>query len=153
MPAVEITDKVKARLNVIAARTVAGDTQKEIAEDMGLTRNALYYNITRHKDLYNELLAVNITDKITVLWERIEEMSQSDDATDRRAALVELGKMVRNIIPRFEFIQKQSLEVHVTADQLAWRTLLDYLTPSAQREVIQAVKTIEAEQTPIPVTQ
>lgn len=148
MPAVEITDKVKSRLQIIASRTVLGDTQKEIAEDMGLTRNALYYNISKHRDRYNELLDMNLGALTFEHIRRIDELWESGSEANRKESLRELGKTIRAFFPKMSFQRKESLEVHVTADQLAWRQLLDYLSPSAQREVISAVKSIESEQDP-----
>lgn len=85
--------------NAIAARQIvqglaAGKTYKQIAQDMNVSRSKLYA-LLRQEGI-KELLYSEIVELESKHQQTIDEMLNSESPTDRRAGMVELGKMIRD---------------------------------------------------------
>lgn len=111
--------KTQIRTQRIAEGLLQGKTYKEIASEIGITREHLHA-LLREKPEYRTLIIAEITDMETHLIELLHQLEESPSPQDKRTAAVELGKMIRHAkdkaIPTLH--QQQNINLNINMETL-----------------------------------
>ena len=93
-PTVEISLKNQIRAREIVSGLNEGKTYTQIAEEMQLSRTALY--AIMNKTEVQALMVSEVTSMETEAQRMIRELDESQNSANKRHALTELGKMIRH---------------------------------------------------------
>ena len=111
--------KTQIRTQQIAKGLLEGRTYKEIAKEIGITREHLHA-LLRDKPEYRTLIIAEITEQETHLLDLLTQLENSPSPQDKRTAAVELGKMIRHAkdkaIPTLT--QHQNINLNIDTETL-----------------------------------
>ena len=87
--------KIQVRSQQMAEGLLQGKTWKEIATELGVTREHLHAML-RNTPQYRELILAEIAQQETDFYSQLDNLKNSESPQDRRTAATELGKMIRH---------------------------------------------------------
>lgn len=111
--------KTQIRTQQIAEGLMQGKTYKQIAQEIGITREHLHA-LLREKPEYKTLIIAEITEMETHLIELLKTLEESTSPQDKRTAAVELGKMIRHAKDKTypTLHQQQNINLNIDTNQL-----------------------------------